>query len=93
LVDLLVGVLHAAEAGAAGSQVAAAVAQTEDEVLVAAPQLHVSLQVLGQLDSWIDRGHVRNSVEVQLLIEDVPRRVITHRSYYEFGELILNLQV
>jgi hypothetical protein len=58
LVDLLVGVLHTAATGDAGADIAAAVAETEDEALVCASELHVSFQTFREVDAWIFRRQV-----------------------------------
>lgn len=60
---MLVGVLHAAKARKAESEVAAAIAQFIDEGLICATKLHVLLLIFWEELSWVFCGHLRNLVE------------------------------
>lgn len=67
LVDLLVGVLHAAEAKTHQPQIAAAVAQLVDEVLIGAAQFHIGFEVFREELSRVLGGKVRDVVEVDAI--------------------------
>lgn len=64
LVDLLVGILHAAEARTDQSQISTAVAQFVDEVLIGAAQFHVGFEVFREELSGVLGGEVGDVVEV-----------------------------
>lgn len=68
LVDLLVGVVNAAEAGTAKAEVTAAVAKAEDKVLVCPSQLHVGFQILRQEFPWVLRRQVGNIIKINAVI-------------------------
>ena len=81
LINLLVWILHAAATGEAGTEVTAAVTETEEEVLICSSEFHVSLQALREVDAGIFRREVGDTVEVKLVVEGVTvliARVISH---------------
>lgn len=65
MINLLIRILHAAEAGTAHSEVSAAVAKVEDKTLIGTSQFHIFFEVFRQFCSWVFGGHVGDAVIIQ----------------------------